>query len=149
MKVCNKCKIEKSVSEFQPLKRGGYSHLCKLCLNEYNRNWRLSNWFRSLWMLKKSESRKNNLDFDLTPEYLESIWTDYCPIFGLKFVPLKFKEKKLNANPELDRIIPEKGYIQGNVVFISARANRIKYDASVEELEAILNWYKRILNDNK
>ena len=44
----------------------------------------------------------------------------------------------------LDRFDPHKGYVKGNVAWISGRANRIKYDASLEELKQIVNWMERV-----
>ena len=38
----------------------------------------------------------------------------------------------------------KKGYIKGNVAWISGRANRIKYDASIEELRQIVDWMERV-----
>jgi hypothetical protein len=89
--------------------------------------------------LKKSESKSKGIPFDLTEEYLKSIWTDTCPIFGRKFIR---HEKTNDYSPALDRLVPSKGYVKGNVVYISARANRIKYDASIAELERIVSWLK-------
>lgn len=43
----------------------------------------------------------------------------------------------------LDRLDPNKGYVIGNVSWISGRANRIKYNATVEELRAIADWMER------
>ena len=39
-----------------------------------------------------------------------------------------------DTRPELDRIIPEKGYVKGNVAWISGKANRIKSDYTKQEL---------------
>jgi len=44
--------------------------------------------------------------------------------------------------PSVDRIDPTKGYIKGNVEVISWRANHLKNNATVEELEAIVNYMK-------
>lgn len=43
----------------------------------------------------------------------------------------------------LDRLDPNKGYVIGNVSWISGRANRIKYNATVEELRAVADWMER------
>lgn len=40
----------------------------------------------------------------------------------------------------MDRIIPELGYTKGNVVVISFRANRLKNDATYEELRALADY---------
>ena len=48
------------------------------------------------------------------------------------------------SSPSMDRIDPKKGYVEGNVVWISNKANTIKSDSTVKELEKILSWYKTI-----
>lgn len=40
----------------------------------------------------------------------------------------------------LDRIVPSLGYVPGNVAVISHRANRIKSDATADELRAVADW---------
>ena len=35
--------------------------------------------------------------------------------------------------PSLDRIVPKKGYVEGNIAWISNRANVIKNDGTAEE----------------
>jgi len=45
MKTCNKCKIEKPLSDFSKKKQGKYgvSSICKLCSNQHNRAYREAN----------------------------------------------------------------------------------------------------------
>ena len=43
--------------------------------------------------------------------------------------------------PSLDRIVPKKGYITGNLVIVSDIVNRLKSDASLEDMEKILKFY--------
>ena len=61
-------------------------------------------------------------------------------MFGTKLVP---RATNPNYKPSLDRIIPTKGYIPGNIAVISQRANCIKSDATSEEIEAVHNWLLR------
>lgn len=42
----------------------------------------------------------------------------------------------------IDRVRPELGYVPGNVVVMSLKANRIKNNATAEELEAVLNFVR-------
>jgi hypothetical protein len=42
----------------------------------------------------------------------------------------------------LDRIIPELGYVPGNVKIISMRANRIKTNATIEDIKNVLLYLK-------
>ncbi|WP_145960516.1 hypothetical protein [Novosphingobium meiothermophilum] len=44
-------------------------------------------------------------------------------------------------SPSLDRIEPELGYVPGNTIVISNRANRLKSDATIDELRAIASFY--------
>jgi hypothetical protein len=91
----------------------------------------------------RARARASNLKvpFDLTPEYLESIWTGICPVLG---APISFTQKDRTDEfaAELDRFVPELGYTQGNVTFLSRKANRLKNSASVPELERLLEWMK-------
>lgn len=63
---------------------------------------------------------------------------EVCPVLG---ITLKINTDKADANsPSLDRFIPQLGYVAGNVRVISNRANTLKRDASLEELQAIVAW---------
>lgn len=45
--------------------------------------------------------------------------------------------------PSLDRIVPALGYVKGNVVVLSHRANRIKNNASAHELRRIAEFLEK------
>lgn len=47
-----------------------------------------------------------------------------------------------NDSPTIDKIIPNLGYVKGNVWVISAKANRMKSNATVEELELLVKNLK-------
>lgn len=49
-----------------------------------------------------------------------------------------------NQAAHLDRLDPKLGYTEGNVAWISARANRIKYDATTTELRQIADWMESV-----
>jgi len=46
-------------------------------------------------------------------------------------------------SPSIDRMIPAKGYVKGNVQIISYRANRLKAHGSLEDLRKIVAWMER------
>lgn len=96
---------------------------------------------RMLNACKKSAKTKG-IPFDLTVDEIEI--PDICPVLGLPLIRA-FGERTANS-PSLDRIIPELGYVKGNVIVISWRANRIKADATVDELLKIANFYKGLTN---
>ena len=44
------------------------------------------------------------------------------------------------GSPTLDRIVPSLGYVPGNVVVISHKANSIKSNATAAEIRAVADW---------
>jgi hypothetical protein len=62
---------------------------------------------------------------------------DKCPVLG---IPLVWGDRLTNNTPSIDRVIPEKGYVKGNCVVISMKANRLKNNASEDDLRAILKY---------
>ena len=66
----------------------------------------------------------------------------HCPILGLELVTFA-NNGPLPNSMSLDRIDNDLGYVPGNVIVVSYRANTLKKDATVEELEAIVNFYKK------
>jgi hypothetical protein len=66
---------------------------------------------------------------------------DRCPVLG---IPLVVGVGVVGPNsPTLDKIIPALGYVPGNVVVISHRANSIKHNATSTELFAVARWLQQ------
>jgi len=86
----------------------------------------------------KSRAKKNNLPFNL--ELDDIVIPEKCPLLGIKIESTEVRNSP--NNPSLDRIIPEKGYIKGNVWVISNRANTLKNDATLQELELLVENLK-------
>lgn len=61
-----------------------------------------------------------------------------CPILGIK---LEYGGGSTANSPSLDRIDVSKGYVVGNVWYISARANLMKNDASFPELQKFSKYF--------
>lgn len=142
-KKCKACSLDRSVDSFYS-NRNGLHSICKPCYilknKEYQRTYRAKNRFAIRVRSCKARANENNLPFDLTEGYIKSIWTDNCPVFG---TPLKIEALKgEDHHAQLDKIVPELGYVQGNVVWLSQRANRIKDDATLEDLERLITWLK-------
>jgi len=98
----------------------------------------------------RDRAKQKGLPINLDLEHLLSIATDECPVFGVKFVWGRNQGQSHRYTPSLDRVVPELGYIKGNVVFISYWANTIKQDATEKELYAVADWLhdkrKEVLN---
>jgi hypothetical protein len=87
----------------------------------------------------KHRAKKYGIPFDLIPDDFEI--PNACPVFGHAFEPPK---KNAWWSPSLDRVIPELGYVKGNIQVISMRANMLKSDATPDELEAVAQYARRV-----
>lgn len=90
----------------------------------------------------RKRARQLGLPFDLTEQDLSV--PERCPVLGIPIF-VRGGEGPQDHSPSLDRVMPELGYVRGNVVVISQRANRIKNDASPDELEAVASWLRDTL----
>lgn len=84
----------------------------------------------------KNRAVREGVPFCLELQDLIDIATDECPIFHTPFVwgaSGLGKGKTRPDSPTLDRVLPELGYVKGNVAFLSYRANRIKDNGTMQE----------------
>jgi hypothetical protein len=94
-----------------------------------------------LWESAKSRSKKRNLPFDISVE--DIVVPDVCPAIG---IPILLGQGKICDNsPSLDRIIPERGYIKGNVVVVSVLANAMKRNATIAQMRSLLIFYENLI----
>lgn len=84
-------------------------------------------------------AREAGLPFTITKEDL--VIPSNCPILGIPLFPARGRRGGGDNSPSLDKIIPERGYVPGNIIIISNRANRLKSDATMEELRDIASFY--------
>lgn len=115
------------------------------------KNWRAKNPFRVTIINIRNRAKKRNLPFDLTSDYLQELWTGICPVFNTKIKlgigssstrGMKRNSRKFIGT--LDRINPSKGYVKGNVQWISQMANSLKQDATPEEMDHFAKWWMSI-----
>ncbi len=66
-----------------------------------------------------------------------------CPILGIE---LSFGVGRVHdASPSLDRVIPSLGYVKGNCFVISAKANRMKQENTLEDFLKIIQYIQERL----
>lgn len=94
---------------------------------------------KELLYRSSKRAKKHKIEFNLLEE--DIIIPSVCPVLG---IPLQLNEHNRDFSPSLDRKDNTKGYTKDNITIISNRANRIKSDASVEEIEKILQYMKGI-----
>lgn len=89
----------------------------------------------------KSRAKARNLDFNL--ELSDIIIPEFCPILGIKLE----RGGQIFNSPSIDRIDPLKGYIKGNIRIISQRANTMKNDASIKEMQTFCENIIKYMNN--
>ena len=87
-----------------------------------------------LWTLAKKRSKE--IELTIQPE--DIIFTGYCPVTGNKLTV----GGPYDSAMSLDRVDNTKGYVPGNVVAISRKANKQKNDLSIADIEAILKYMR-------
>lgn len=88
---------------------------------------------KALVRAAKARAKKKGIPFDITIE--DFTLPEKCPLLE---IPLTVGYGSSQENSySLDKIIPEVGYIKGNVWVISNKANMIKSNASLKELQLL------------
>ena len=168
-KVCSRSKCKQHnpqpLSEFCKDKNStdGLRWMCKSCAKEYDANrCPFKKWFQK----KKFNSQSAGKEFTIEPEDIPGVkiretitywhkrkhtswegveYPKVCPVLGIK---LDWGRNGLNNNsPSLDRINNNKGYVKGNVIMISNLANKMKSNATPEQLNQFNRYY--LFGDNK
>ena len=99
----------------------------------------------------KRRALEKNIKFDIDLDYVYEIFPKnmICPVFNSK-MSWGFNKNGSNKNvPTLDKIYPKKGYVRGNVVWISMKANAIKQDATAGEIHQVAEWLTKTTNQKK
>ena len=107
--------------------------------SKWGEKWNDKEWRRSdiyARMREKFRSKKaRTYKADFTIEFGDLHFPSHCPILGIE---LDYYAESIQDNsPSFDRVDPSKGYVKGNVVVMSMRANRIKNNGTAEEHEKI------------
>lgn len=94
----------------------------------------------------KRRSRVKGIPFNLTSNYLETIFPKNfrCPILGYK---MRVANKTLGRlSPTLDRINPRLGYVKGNVEFVANIANMMMTSATGRDIKKFVKWASKKYN---
>jgi hypothetical protein len=145
-KICPLCKKNLPLKEFviSKEKKSGRHSYCKPCYAEYGRMWRLKDptlekerqcrkKYRAsrvefnMFYCARKRARKLGIPFTIVPDDIHI--PTHCPVLGIK---LERGIGKVEPwSPSLDRLVPEMGYVPGNIE-----------DGSLEDLESIVKWMK-------
>ena len=149
-KYCSGCQKRKLFVEFSKnaVMRDGLANWCKACLKQHSqkpeiaqkrRERRYSNVERTIFHETKSRAKASKIEFNLSIE--DIVIPEVCPVLGTKFASGLGGRK--DNSPSIDKIIPSKGYVKGNVKIISWLANCIKRDCTDPEVFEKIALYIR------
>jgi hypothetical protein len=93
-------------------------------------------------LLRSCQKRAKEKGLLFSLRLTDIIIPETCPVLG---VPLCSHSIGGSGPymPSLDRRDPKLGYVPGNIQVMSHRANQLKSDGSIEELEAVLRFLQK------
>ena len=109
--------------------------------HEENNNPNSDKFFKYRLRGLKNRAKSGGKEFNLDEEYLRTIYPEdgKCPALGIKF-----KLGKRDHIPSLDRIDNSKGYVKGNVQWVSVKANCIMHNATPEEVMKVAKHFLEV-----
>lgn len=158
-KICTRCKGEPQPFSAFPINLGhrdGHGSQCRKCMNEHIADWyyrnkdsisqagreqRKDTWAKRHVKASKQSATRKNVPFDLTAidfyDPVTGCLPDRCPIFPSVILDYEAGPNRRNW-ASVDRIVPELGYVKGNVCIISYGANTWKSNGSSPEERLVI-----------
>lgn len=139
MLICKNCGKEKSENDFSvhiQCKSGYDISRCKACKKSAF-DWKKQPLNKRIYNRAKARAKEKGIEF--TIELSDITIPDVCPVFKIPFV---YGDHGLTYS--IDRIDPNKGYVKGNVIIMCNRANMMKNNATLEEVELLYLWMKSL-----
>ena len=157
MAECSKCGKRQPRENFKTRQysdRVVHQSFCRTCENEENttRKYKdLTSYYRQKCSNARSKAKKAGLPFDLTIEYLLEMHFKQegkCFLTGRELCCERNQknERRSSETCSLDKIVPELGYVKGNVLLVIDKVNRVKADCTLDEMKQWMpEWYRRIM----
>ena len=155
LKICKSCKQNLPLSNFNRRKvaKDGLQPKCKKCNKLYKIGWHASikeearavngqiteRFANNKIALYKTRSKSKNYTFDLTAKYLIDAWKQQEGKCFYTKQDLIITENFTFWTATLDRLDPDKGYTQGNVVWVLHGVNCFKQELTLNEFLTFVN----------
>lgn len=169
--ICKKCKREQSANNCLEAKLNppmiGERRICVRCNTEkdayhdfyyHNKSWckscmikrasedYLKHYFDRMLRAAKIRARAKGIPFSISRKDLNI--PSHCPVLGVK-LEIGGGRDEVDNSPSIDRFDNSRGYTPDNVRIISYRANRLKSDATLQELKAIIAYMEESPNTSQ
>lgn len=93
---------------------------------------------KMLWYEAAKRAKRKGLPFTIS--CADIVVPEFCPVLGIKLE--RGVGRPTDYSPTIDEVIRGKGYTPENMAVISYKANRLKNDGTLAELEAVVNWLR-------
>ena len=149
-RVCSTCGTSKQLEDFPEYKAGHRKKVCKVC-NENTRRKRIGATYESYLDLickqSKSKNRKKDVLFTIDTEHLCGVWAAQqgrCALSGVMMTHHKDGLGRKDFNASMDRIVPEYGYVPGNVQLVCDRVNTMRHTLSMD----MFYWWIKCIHEH-
>ena len=158
-KLCVKCNKELKWDKFRERKDLGWKDInnklrytyCKKCETDVANIKYRKNPIPQIFFNLIKRAKMKGLPFDLTIHDIKkklNLAGYKCPVLGVDFRISEVGSKNNDLAPSIDRINPKKGYVRDNIIVVSMKANRIKSDATFDEIRKVANFYEKLSRKN-
>lgn len=124
-------------------KRWAHNGVCEQCCRLAGAKWHASHKSdldrRKHQIVQRVVQRAKRTGIAVDITVADIVWPTHCPIFGYE---LSYFEGDKDRSVSLDRIDPQRGYIVGNVQVLSLRANRAKWNLTVDEVKQLYEYLR-------
>ena len=91
----------------------------------------------------RKRAAEQNLPFDLTEAWYQAMWPPNGRCEVIPYIHLEWGGSDMGTSPSIDRVVPALGYMQTNCRIISHRANMLKSNATLQEMELVLAYLRK------
>jgi hypothetical protein len=104
--------------------------------------------YKTLYNSLKASAKKRNIEFNLTLHEFNRITIPItCPVLN---IPIFFNNGRVQDNSiSFDRKDSSKGYSFDNIVVVSFRVNKLKSNATFDEIEKIYLFYSNLKKEDE
>jgi len=96
-----------------------------------------------IWSRTKARAKRAGIPFELTRLDISGMTVPLtCPVTGT--ILRQERGKRSDSSLSIDRIDSTKGYTRDNVVFVSWKINRLKNNATLDEMRKIVEFYESL-----
>lgn len=157
---CHKCGKFLPITEFGKSDHYPYRDYhdarCRVCRTkraneikeEFSDEEALRKLLQSRFLGARDRSKRQNLDFDITKEFLNELWVKQEGKCALSGIPMTYKHcnGRIPTNISIDQINSKKGYTKDNIQLVCMAVNQMKSDLDINEL---YNFCTAILENAK